>query len=229
MLKVSKSTISLYETGDTVPDAKMIVQMSRIFEVSTDYFLCQSNYRSANKEHLTVDQIGLTEGAVTGIQDLSVGHADIFPFCPQSCFNFVCAGDNFFQMMLYICYSYQMRLGSLTCDNPGEETFDLKGARYLLGTAGETGLPMEEASEFYLQRACDMLKTLVHDFPTEFDNGEALHYNYEGNYLNPLLKMFTKECNQEYYREYTRLGHEPDMKPSEDNPVFRMVRRRHKK
>ena len=39
MLKCSKSTISLYETGDTVPDAKNIVRLCDIFGVSCDYLL----------------------------------------------------------------------------------------------------------------------------------------------------------------------------------------------
>ena len=40
LLNCSKSTISLYETGDTVPDAKNIVRLCDIFGVSCDYLLC---------------------------------------------------------------------------------------------------------------------------------------------------------------------------------------------
>lgn len=59
MLKCSKSTISLYETGDTVPDAKNIVRLCDIFGVSCDYLLCQTNYRRAEDERLTIEEMGI--------------------------------------------------------------------------------------------------------------------------------------------------------------------------
>ncbi|MCD7853816.1 MAG: helix-turn-helix domain-containing protein, partial [Oscillospiraceae bacterium] len=68
--EVSKSTISLYETGDTVPDAKMIVRMCKIFDMSCDYFLCQSDYRSSEQSHRTLEDMGLDETATKQIDDL---------------------------------------------------------------------------------------------------------------------------------------------------------------
>lgn len=34
---VSKSTVSLWENGDTIPDAKAIYRLSRVYGVPTDY------------------------------------------------------------------------------------------------------------------------------------------------------------------------------------------------
>ena len=55
LLKCSKSTISLYETGDTVPDAKNIVRLCDIFGVSCDYLLgLESAALRADASHSSV-------------------------------------------------------------------------------------------------------------------------------------------------------------------------------
>ena len=38
-LGVSKSTIGLYETGDTLPDAKTLYDLAKYFSVTSDYLL----------------------------------------------------------------------------------------------------------------------------------------------------------------------------------------------
>lgn len=40
MLFVSQDTISLWERGKSNPDINAIIQMSKIFDVTTDYILC---------------------------------------------------------------------------------------------------------------------------------------------------------------------------------------------
>ena len=39
-LYISQDTISLWERGKCKPDIDMIIQMSKLFNVSTDYLLC---------------------------------------------------------------------------------------------------------------------------------------------------------------------------------------------
>lgn len=47
---VTKSTISLYETGDNVPDAKTVVKLAKLYGVSTDYLLCQADFNLQSGE-----------------------------------------------------------------------------------------------------------------------------------------------------------------------------------
>lgn len=63
-LGVSKSTIGLYETGDTLPDAKTLHDLAVYFEVSADYLLGLSNIKT-NKAHPRVacELTGLSEDA----------------------------------------------------------------------------------------------------------------------------------------------------------------------
>lgn len=101
MLKCSKSTISLYETGDTVPDAKNIVRLCDIFGVSCDYLLCQTNYRRAEDERLTIEEMGYSEKAAQALDDLDfiqlLNHSSHikFPFSPKESFNLICEDSRF--------------------------------------------------------------------------------------------------------------------------------------
>lgn len=45
MLGVKRATISTYETGTNLPPIEVLVQLSRIFETSVDYFLGLTNYK----------------------------------------------------------------------------------------------------------------------------------------------------------------------------------------
>ena len=47
-LGVSKSTIGLYETGDTLPDVKTLSDLAKYYGVSADYLAGLSNVRSSN-------------------------------------------------------------------------------------------------------------------------------------------------------------------------------------
>ena len=44
MLSVSQDTISLWETGKSLPTAESIILMCEKFNVSADYLLCLSDY-----------------------------------------------------------------------------------------------------------------------------------------------------------------------------------------
>jgi len=49
-LGVSKSTVGLWETGDTLPDAKAIFDLANYFDVSADWILGLSDLKSTDKD-----------------------------------------------------------------------------------------------------------------------------------------------------------------------------------
>jgi len=71
---VTKSTIGLYETGDTVPDVKVISRLADLYDVSTEYLLCRTETRSpdiwiqAICEHLGVDEAAVKNVALISSQ-----------------------------------------------------------------------------------------------------------------------------------------------------------------
>lgn len=201
MLEVSKSTISLYETGDTVPDAKSIVKIADIFGVSTDYFLCQTEYRSNERERMTVIEAGLTEEAAKQISNLDVFTDGVqqatvrLPFSPGGTFNQVCEDERFQDFAYYLGSSYQMRIGA---ENSQGDVggLDAMGARAVLSQYGETGISMSDASELYLQRACDMLKDIMRDLTTHNpQTGEPMRIDIRGNSFNPTITQPTVELS----------------------------------
>lgn len=65
VLGVSKSTIGLWENGDTLPDAKAIYDLARYFEVSAEYILCRTHIKSVNADIKSVCEFtGLSEDVV---------------------------------------------------------------------------------------------------------------------------------------------------------------------
>lgn len=71
-LGVSKSTIGLYETGDTLPDAKTLRDLATYFDVSSDWLLGLSSVKSKDKSISEIcDYTGLSECAVTKLNHYS--------------------------------------------------------------------------------------------------------------------------------------------------------------
>lgn len=201
ILKCSKSTISLYETGDTVPDAKNIVGLCDVFGVSCDYLLCQTDYRRPETERLTVEEMGYSEKAAQKLNEL-----DLFkvrdkstrvelPFSPKGSFNLLVEDDRFSRMMQMISDAYQMKIGAVRWKEEYGDSLDetsnleVKGYRMMLYTIGEGSMPLSEVSEVYLQRASELFKEIVRDFPTEDpETGAEYHMFINGNVYNPLVK-----------------------------------------
>lgn len=44
LLSVSQDTISLWETGKSLPSAEILILMAEHFSLSTDYILCLTEY-----------------------------------------------------------------------------------------------------------------------------------------------------------------------------------------
>lgn len=68
LLEVSKSTISLYETGYTVPDAKTLYKLCDIYHVSADYLLCRTDYRATGSQSLSIEKYGFSERAAQNLK-----------------------------------------------------------------------------------------------------------------------------------------------------------------
>lgn len=201
ILKCSKSTISLYETGDTVPDAKNIVRLCDVFGVSCDYLLCQTDYRRPENERLTVEEMGYSEKAAQKLNDLDLfkvrdksTHVEL-PFSPKGSFDLLVKDDRFDRMMQMISDAYQMKIGSVRWKEEYGDSLDetsnleIKGCRMMLYTIGEGSMPLSEVSEVYLQRASELFKEIVRDFPTEDpETGAKYHMFINGNVYNPLVK-----------------------------------------
>ena len=62
-LNISRQAVSRWETGEATPDTDKVVQLSRLFGVTTDYLLGREDQRS-------VDLSGLTAAEATLICDL---------------------------------------------------------------------------------------------------------------------------------------------------------------
>lgn len=68
-LGISKSTLGLWETGDTLPDAKMVSELADIFGVSSDYLLCKTDVPSFDFDIRAICECtGLDEYAVTNLR-----------------------------------------------------------------------------------------------------------------------------------------------------------------
>lgn len=67
-LNISKSTIGLYETGDTLPDAKTLYNIANYFGVSSDFILGLSLAKSTDPDiKATCKTLGLSEDVVRKI------------------------------------------------------------------------------------------------------------------------------------------------------------------
>lgn len=65
-LGLSKSTLGLYETGDTLPDARTLRDIAVFFNVSTDYLVGLSSIPSTNNDTRDIcEKTGLSEHTVS--------------------------------------------------------------------------------------------------------------------------------------------------------------------
>lgn len=63
-LGVTKSAVSAYENGSRLPSYDVLIKMARIFKVSTDTLLGQTD-----KNNITLDVTGLTKEQIDSIQN----------------------------------------------------------------------------------------------------------------------------------------------------------------
>jgi transcriptional regulator with XRE-family HTH domain len=66
---VTKSTISLYELGENVPDIKTLVKIADYFEINCNYFLGKSDIRSRDISNEEINtQIGLSDETIKNLK-----------------------------------------------------------------------------------------------------------------------------------------------------------------
>lgn len=82
-LGVSKSTIGLYENGDTLPDAKTLRDIAKFYHISADALLGLSITGSTDSEmQIVCNKLRVTEKTVNSIIDLCAS--------PKCAFSFMC-------------------------------------------------------------------------------------------------------------------------------------------
>ena len=82
-LGVSKSTIGLYETGDTLPDARTLYDLAVYFDVSADYLLGLQTTPSTDMNVKTIcEYTGLSEKSINHLKATkdSHPHIDVYNF-----------------------------------------------------------------------------------------------------------------------------------------------------
>lgn len=90
-LRVSKSTVGLWETGDTLPDAKSLHDVAAFFDVSANYLLGFTN--DMGMIQTATEELGLSHDAVMEIKNLGSGNMKV------AFDNFICDPD--FMVFIY--------------------------------------------------------------------------------------------------------------------------------
>lgn len=81
-LGISKSTLGLWETGDTLPDAKSLYDLADYFDVSADYLLCRTDTISSDLGiRYVCDYTGISEET---IKSLALHHKHVEPLCMEA-------------------------------------------------------------------------------------------------------------------------------------------------
>ena len=153
LLEVSKSTISLYETGYTVPDAKTLYKLCDIYHVSADYLLCRTDYRANSSRDQSIEKYGFSEQAAENIREVQYSA----PMDPnetvkvpgRSVLDFLCSDKKVVTMCLYI-----NRYRSLSCTLTPVKS--MKNGRMT-----EQIAPSKAEAELALYCACEILKEIV--------------------------------------------------------------------
>lgn len=74
-LNVSKSTMGLWETGETMPDASNVAALAELYEVSTDYLLCQTSVASSRPDVREMcERLGLSELAISRLHAIAMNY-----------------------------------------------------------------------------------------------------------------------------------------------------------
>lgn len=93
-LGVTKSAISSYENGSRLPSYDILIKISRIFKVSTDYLLgcVDEKAQTVSVSGLTESQIAAVKGSIQTFRAFNVVQKQITPEMQQFLEEFVEAG-----------------------------------------------------------------------------------------------------------------------------------------
>lgn len=67
-LGVAKSVVSYYESGDRYPSYDVLVKMTRIFHVTTDFLLDIEKKRMIDVSNLTEEEIGVVVSVIRALE-----------------------------------------------------------------------------------------------------------------------------------------------------------------
>ena len=158
LLEVSKSTISLYETGYTVPDAKTIYRLCDIYHVSADYLLCRTDYRATGSQSMSIEKYGFSERAAQNLKlvqmmELAAAKGKEQPL-KSSALDLLCSSD---QVGILCDYINQYRT---LMQQTEYHVYDREwGAENVALTL--KALPQRKEAELSLYCACETLKAIL--------------------------------------------------------------------
>lgn len=69
IFNVTKQTISRWETGDRIPSIEIVYMLSEYFNVTNDYLLGKSDYRTSHDIKSDNKQLNLTDNELVLIED----------------------------------------------------------------------------------------------------------------------------------------------------------------
>ena len=158
LLEVSKSTISLYETGYTVPDAKTIYKLCDIYHVSADYLLCRTDYRATGSQSMSIEKYGFSERAAQNLKlvqmmELAAAKGKEQPL-KSSALDLLCSSDQIGILCDYINQyrTLMQQTAYHICDRE-------MGAENVALTL--KALPQRKEAELSLYCACETLKAIL--------------------------------------------------------------------
>ena len=158
LLEVSKSTISLYETGYTVPDAKTIYKLCDIYHVSADYLLCRTDYRATGSQSMSIEKYGFSERAAQNLKlvqmmELVSAKGKEQPL-KSSALDLLCSSD---QIGILCDYINQYRtLMQQTAYHICDREWGAENVALTL-----KALPQRKEAELSLYCACETLKAIL--------------------------------------------------------------------
>ena len=158
LLEVSKSTISLYETGYTVPDAKTLYKLCDIYHASADYLLCRTDYRATGSQSMSIEKYGFSERAAQNLKlvqmmELVAAKGKEQPL-KSSALDLLCSSD---QIGILCDYINQYRT---LMQQTAYHVYDREmGAENVALTL--KALPQRKEAELSLYCACETLKAIL--------------------------------------------------------------------
>ena len=158
LLEVSKSTISLYETGYTVPDAKTLYKLCDIYHVSADYLLCRTDYRATGSQSMSIEKYGFSERAAQNLKlvqmmELVAAKGKEQPL-KSSALDLLCSSD---QIGILCDYINQYRtLMQQTAYHICDREWGAENVALTL-----KALPQRKEAELSLYCACETLKAIL--------------------------------------------------------------------
>ena len=160
-LHVTKSTISLYEQGENVPDVKTAFAMAEYFQVPCDYLLCMSD--DTRKEPSPIDTLGLSPSLVDILtddkRDKDTLRADLINAFYES--------GNLDQVVVFIqLASYYKRSKKTKMDTMGQLASFIKNLSNEDREANKKGgtvIPIQNAAYFYEDYAANTFRVFIHE------------------------------------------------------------------